>query len=140
MSNNLESLAAVQNLSAPSLTPQVSSLSSWSGDQDSLSQAPQQSLLTDGDSFEKVWQALEPGRPVPSVDFNQQAVVFLEAGPEFTAGDKIWVSRLEENPDQWVIHWAETGPNNLTGQVLTFPWTLQVIEKPLKPVVFNQDP
>jgi hypothetical protein len=122
-----------------SFTPSAA-LPSWSGDQDSLSQIPQQSLLADGDSFEKIWRALEPDQPVPSVDFTHQAVVFLEAGPEFTTGYKIRISRLEENPDRLVIHWAETGPNSLTGQVLIFPWTLQVIEKPLKPVVFNQDP
>jgi hypothetical protein len=133
--SNAKALDALQESFTPSVT-----LSSWSGDQDSLSQIPQQSLLADEDSFEKIWQALEPDKPVPPVDFNHQAVVFLEAGPEFATGYKIRISQLEENQDQLVIHWAETGPNTLMGQVLTFPWTLQVIEKPLKPVVFNQDP
>jgi hypothetical protein len=150
-SNELQNQAEVPSAQTPTISNAKSSdtlqesftppaaLPAWSGDQDSFSQLPQQSLLEDADSFKKVWRVLEPQEPIPSVDFTQRAVVFLEAGPEFTNGYKIRVSRLEENPDQLVIYWAENGPNTLTGQVLTFPWTLQVIEKPLKPVLFNQD-
>jgi hypothetical protein len=76
------------------------------------------------------------------VDFTKNSVVILNAGEKPTAGYSIHVSRLEEKADQLVIHYKleSPEPGAVTAQVLTHPWSLQVIPKPSKPVAFQKDP
>ncbi len=116
-------------------------VSLWSGDQDTHTPIAQQTLITDEASFETVWNNLEPGKPVPTVDFSAQAVVFLEAGLEPNAGYKVQVLQMEDKPNHLVIHWEDMkpSPDALTSQVVTYPWVLQVIDKPSKPVSFTED-
>ncbi len=138
---------SLDNLSGASAAPAAQRdsesvvASSWSGNQDIRASIAQQSLLTDEASFETVWNTLEPGKPVPTVDFSSQAVVFLEAGLEPSAGYSVHLSQMEEKPNHLVLHWGNTkpAPDALTNQVVTYPWALQVIDKPSKPVSFTED-
>ena len=141
MQSEAKSLSVQQNLGYLPAKKESSPLASWSGDQDSLSPTAQQSLLADEDSFENVWKVLEPGKLAPAVDFTTQAVVFLEAGLEPTPGYAIRILQMEDKPDKLVVHWKETQPGSDTvaAQVVTYPWILQVIDKPSKPVTFTQD-
>jgi hypothetical protein len=126
---------------APRDTLDSAAVSTWSGTQDTHATISQQSLITDETSFENAWNPLEPGKPLPSVDFTTQAVVFLEAGLEPTAGYEIHVLQLEDKPDHLVIHWGNThpSPESLPAQMVTYPWLLKVIDKPSKPVTFTED-
>jgi hypothetical protein len=49
---------------------------------------------------------------------------------------------LEETSDHLIIHYKTENPppDSMNIQALTWPWTLQVISKPAKPVVFQRDP
>ena len=137
--------ASVQDAYASAPAPQnaldSAAVSTWSGTQDTHATISQQSLLTDETSFENAWRPLEPGKPVPTVDFTTQAVVFLEAGLEPTAGYEIHVLQLEDKQDHLVIHWGNThpSPESLPAQMVTYPWLLKVIDKPSKPVTFTED-
>ena len=99
-------------------------------------------LITDSDTFNRDWQVFRPGQTAPAVDFTTQAVVYLTAGEEPTAGFSIHILNLEEKPDALVVHYQVQSPAPGVGeaQVLTRPWSLQVIPKPVKPVVFQKDP
>lgn len=101
-----------------------------------------QELITDEKTFTGYWQSFYPLLSLPRIDFTKQAVVVLIAGEKPTAGYSLQVSRLEEQEDQLVIHYRVLSPpaDAVTAQVITHPWTLQVISKPTKPVEFLKDP
>jgi len=99
-------------------------------------------LITDLDSFTKIWQNLQPSQVLPTVDFEVEAVVFLEAGEKPTGGYSMNISGLVDQADQLVIHYQVRTPsaNAIVSQTLTYPWSLQIISKPNKPVTFLKDP
>jgi hypothetical protein len=100
-----------------------------------------QELVTDAETFKGYWQVLYPKLAPPEVDFTKQAVVVLMAGERPTAGYSIQVSRLGEKEEEIVIHYRVVSPpaDAVTAQVITRPWTLQVITKPTKPVTFIKE-
>lgn len=114
--------------------------STWSGD-NSPSTLASQTLLTDADAFKTVWTGLRPSEALPDVDFSQQAVVLLLEGDHPCCGASVHVTRLKENNNQLIIHYqtTESGPTP-TNLSPTRPWSMQVIPKPLKPLVFQKDP
>ncbi len=116
-------------------------ITTWKGN-NGPSTVESQALVTDAETFQKYWGVPHPGEAPPRVDFTQQAVVVLMAGGKPTAGYSIYVSRLEEKTDQLVIHYRLDSPaaDAVTAQILTNPWSLQVIPKPSKPVLFLKDP
>jgi hypothetical protein len=99
-------------------------------------------IVTDAVTFQQDWQELRPGESVPQVDFTAQVVVFLTAGEEPAAGYSIHVSSLEEKADQLVIHYKVEIPASGTveSQIISHPWSMQVIPKPSVPVIFQKDP
>ncbi|HTC22191.1 MAG TPA: protease complex subunit PrcB family protein, partial [bacterium] len=97
-------------------------------------------MVTDAVTFQQDWQELRPGESVPQVDFTAQVVVFLQAGQEPTAGYSIRISSLEEKTDQLVVHYKVESPAAAEAQVITHPWSMQVIPKPSEPVIFQKDP
>lgn len=121
---------------APTETP----VSSWAGSVNPSSSELQQ-LVTDENTFQMYWHSFEPDKPLPTVDFSTQAVVVLMDQERPTAGYSIQISGLEEQPSQLVIHYKVDAPpaGNVNAQVLTRPWTIQLISKPSKPVVFEKD-
>ncbi|HUO57084.1 MAG TPA: protease complex subunit PrcB family protein [bacterium] len=116
------------------------SASTWSGNNAPVT-AEKAELVTDPEVFKQDWQALRPGETPPDVDFTTQAVVYLAAGQQPTPGYSVHVSNLEEKTEQLVIHYKVEGPaaGTTTAQLLTRPWSLQVIPKPSKPVQFQKD-
>jgi hypothetical protein len=122
----------------PASTP--TPLSSWAGSYNPSSSELQQ-LISDAETFQKFWQTYQLDKPVPTVDFSTQAVVMLIDQERPTSGYSIGVSSLEDKPDQLVIHYKtqSPAPGSFNAQVLTRPWSLRVIPKPSKPVVFLKD-
>ena len=101
-----------------------------------------QILITDEASLRGAWNRLDPGRPQPRVDFENQAVLLLSAGTEPTAGYSIRITRLEEAEARLTVHYRiqAPAPDAVTAQVLTHPWTFRIIPKPSRAVVFQRDP
>jgi|GEM_PF-1798550 len=114
---------------------------SWSGLKETTS-SEEQLLVTDAESFKVYWDIFQPGQALPEVDFTGQAVVVLTDSQRPTGGYRIHVSYLEETSDHLIIHYKTENPppDSMNIQALTWPWTLQVISKPAKPVVFQRDP
>ncbi len=98
-------------------------------------------LVTDTDSFQKIWQNCPTNKPQPTVDFTKQAVIVLLAGSKPTTGYSIAVSRLEETDTQLIVHYKVGIPpaGGPVGEIVTRPWFLQIIPKPSKPIIFAQD-
>ncbi len=122
-------------------SPPTTLYQSWNGSQETAS-FEDQKLITDAETFKNDWDILQPGKELPSVDFTTQAVVALLDAQRPTGGYRIEVSRLEETSDQLIVHYKTESPaaGSMSTQVLTWPWTLQVIAKPAKPLVFQKDP
>jgi hypothetical protein len=112
----------------------------WNGT-NGFTAVEQPELVTNAVTFQKDWNLLRPGEPLPTVDFTKQAVILLMAGTKPTPGYSIKVSRLEEKADQLVIWYKVGSPSagSVLAQVLAYPWSMQVILKPNKSVVFNKD-
>lgn len=114
--------------------------SNWSGD-NSPSTLASQTLLTDADTFKTVWTGLRPSEALPEVDFSQQAVVLLLEGDHPCCGVSVRVTRLQETSDQIIVHYQTSEPSSTpTNPGPTRPWSMQVIPKPVKPLVFQKDP
>jgi hypothetical protein len=126
-------------LQAISLSKQITALT-WTGN-NAPATVENEELVTDAVTFKLDWQQLRPGETVPEVDFTSQAVLLLMAGEEPTTGYSIHVSTLEEKTDQLVIHYNvnSPAPGTVEAQVLTHPWSMQVIPKPIKTIVFQKD-
>jgi hypothetical protein len=100
-----------------------------------------QELVTEGETFNQYWRALQTDQAMPVLDFTKQAVVVLIAGIKPTPGYSIHIARLEEKTDQLVVHYRVEIPSAdaVLPQMITRPWSMQVIPKPSKPVVFLKD-
>jgi len=113
---------------------------SWSGSYSPVT-VESQELITDAATFQTEWNKVQLGQPLPPVDLTTQAVVLLNAGEKPTTGYSIQLSRSEETANQLIIHYQVLvpAPGAITGQMVTHPWVLQAIPKPVKPVVFQKD-
>jgi hypothetical protein len=125
--------------SAPAPEPAAGGLPRWSG-ANARAAVETQELIIDAQTLRVYWTLLNPGEPPPPVDFDSQAVVVLVAEQKPTAGWRIVVDRLEEAPSNLVVWYREESPEAeaFVAQVVTRPWTLQVVPKPSKPVVFKK--
>jgi hypothetical protein len=112
----------------------------WSGN-NGYSDEEFQALVTDDGTFAKYWKGLVGEQTMPTVDFSQQAVVVLMAGTKPTPGYFIHFVSMEEKVDEDMIHYSVTSPapDAVLAQVLSHPWSMQVVRKPLKTVVFVKD-
>lgn len=113
----------------------------WSGIQENPF-PEQQKLVTDLGTFKSYWENFHPERDLPAVDFTNQSVVVLMDKVRPNSGFNIHISSLEETTDQLIIHYKTENPpsDSFTAQVLAWPWSMQEISKPAKPVIFQRDP
>ena len=111
----------------------------WSGSNARASTSSQE-LITDPQTLAVYWTLLNPGEPVPKVDFSTRAVVLLVSDERPTAGWRIVLDRADETSLNYVLWYREEGPpaDGVVAQVITRPWSLQVIGKPSKPVIFKR--
>ncbi len=119
---------------------QAGPASVYSGD-NGISTVEQAGLITDSKTLQETWKFLRPEEPAPKLDFDNQAVVFMQAGEEPTGGYSVNMTSLDQGGDQWVVHWKVEGPadDSTVTESVTRPWTLQVIPKPDKPVEFQKE-
>jgi PrcB C-terminal len=74
--------------------------------------------------WESLWRAhAGPGKPAPTIDFNQRTVVALFLGSRPTAGYAIEITGTRQEGKTLVVDWRETRPKPgmLLAQVLTSP-------------------
>jgi hypothetical protein len=137
----LPPVAANGNIVSTPFTPAPVLYQSWSGAAETAS-AEEQNLVTDAETFKAYWETFQPGKEMPVVDFTKQAVVVLLDSQRPTGGYHIHVSGLEEITDHLIVHYKTDNPpdGTFTIQVLTWPWSLQIISKPETSVVFQRDP
>jgi anti-sigma factor RsiW len=95
-------------------------------------------VVNDPISLMAYWQLLMPGDPLPPVDFKRESVAVLFLGSRPTAGYSIQVEGVQEGERAVTLVWREQTPPQgaLSAQVLTRPWTLQVIPRTSKSVFF----
>ena len=113
----------------------------WSGSFSPVT-VESQLVVTDPVSWKAQWDSLQPGQPLPTVDFTAKTVLILNAGNQPTTGWSIQVTKLEDSPNQLIVHYQviAPAPGAVTGQMVTRPWVIQVITQPSKPVTFIRDP
>ncbi len=131
---------AAANIAPSSKEIKTGPVSIYSGD-NGLSTVEQVGLITDSKTLQETWKFLRPEEPAPKLDFDNQAIVFLQAGEEPTGGYSVNMTSLDQGEDQWVVHWKVEGPadDSTVSETVTRPWTLQVIPKPDKPVEFQKE-
>jgi hypothetical protein len=115
------------------------SLPRWSGP-NARTAAETQEIIIDPQTLKAYWTLLNPGEPPPSVDFTKYAVVMLVSAEKPTAGWHVGIERVEETSSNIVVWWMEDAPaaEGFVAQVISRPWTLQVVPKPVKPVIFKK--
>jgi len=98
-----------------------------------------QELITDGESFRKYWSALGKG-PVPVVDFSTEAVVLFFTGTQTNPPPWAKITRMEERDGTLrIYHRLEQRKDSFTFFDFTTAWSMQVIPKPIQPVVFVKE-
>jgi hypothetical protein len=134
-------VAANGNIVSTPFTPAPVLYQSWNGAAETAS-TEEQNLVTDAETFKAYWETFQPGQEMPVVDFTKQAVVVLKDSQRPTGGYRIHVSGLEETTDHLIVHYKTYNPPDgaFTIQVLTWPWSLQIISKPETSVLFQRDP
>lgn len=114
----------------------LSNLPHWSGD-DAPVAFPYREMISDADHFKVYWQLLQPGMPVPKVDFNENALVVVFLGPKTMSGDTVHFKRAENYTDRTILWYDEVNPTN--GEMgSTRPWVLQQVPKPSQQPVLIQ--
>lgn len=116
---------------------------SWHGIQYKTSFKGQQ-VLTDEQTFKTYWEGLNPGKEFPKVDLSSQAVVFIcDTNNTHSPDSQFLISNEEDKPDQLIIHYrivvnSDFEIGTIIGSIES--WTMQIISKPTKPVLFQRDP
>jgi hypothetical protein len=137
----LPPVSSNDNVISTPTSPAAVLYQSWNGANETTF-AEKQVLVTDFETFKSYWESFQPGQALPAVDFTKQAVVVLLDSQRPTSGYLIHVSGLEETTNQLIVHYKTENPpsDSFTAQILTWPWSMQEISKPTKPVVFQRDP
>lgn len=114
----------------------LSTLPHWAGDYSPVA-FPYQEMISDAEHFKVYWQILQPGMPLPKVDFKESSLVVVFLGPKTVAGDTVRFKRAENYTDRTVLWYDEVNPTS--GEVAsTRPWVLQQVPKPSQQPVLIQ--
>lgn len=114
----------------------LSNLPHWSGDYAPVA-FPYQEMISDVEHFKVYWQLLQPGVPMPKINFKESSVVAVFLGPKTVVGCTVKFKRAENYTDRTVLWYDEVNPTS--GEVAsTRPWVLQQIPKPSQQPVLIQ--
>jgi len=97
-------------------------------------------LVRTAGEWQTLWKEHEPDAPLPRVDFEKSMVIGVFLGFRNTGGYSVAITSIERAGDEIVVTWKESrpGPQDVTSQVLTFPFHLVRIERLDGRVVFKQ--
>jgi hypothetical protein len=116
----------------------LSSLPRWSGSAAPVA-FPFHEFVSNPDRFRIYWQFLQPGIPLPEVDFSRNALAVVFLGWKNSAGHTVKFKRSESYTDKTVLWYDEVAP--LPGEAAAAParpWVLQLVPKPTQEPVFIQ--
>lgn len=114
----------------------LTSLPHWSGDNAPVAFSCRD-LITDADHFKIYWPLLQPGLPLPDVDFNKTALAVVFLGQKPFAGETVKFKRLENFTDKTIL-WYDEIPANSGASAPSRPWVLQEVPKPTQRPVLIQ--
>jgi hypothetical protein len=112
----------------------------WEGEMGPVAEA-QQDCVTVEQDFAAYWQLLQPGAAEPDVNFDREAVVLLFQGEKKTAGYGIQFDKIQDEGVSTVLLYKEKEPGafSLAKRAATRPWSMMVIPRPAKQVVFKKE-
>ena len=81
--------------------------------------------------WQALWKEHEPDAPPPQVDFEKSIVIGVFLGFRNTGGYRAAIASIERVGGEIVVSWKETkpGPQDITSQVLTFPFHIVRMER-----------
>jgi hypothetical protein len=92
------------------------------------------------EEWQALWKEHQPDEPPPRLDFSKSIVIGVFLGFRNTGGYSVAITSIERAGDEIVVTWKESrpGPQDITSQVLTFPFHIVRIERLDGKVVFKQ--
>jgi hypothetical protein len=102
----------------------------WSGDVAPVA-FPYQELVTDLEHFKIYWQILQPGIPLPSIDFSKDSLAIVFLGLQKTGGYEAKFKRSETYTNKTVYWFDEVAPSGGEApNASARPWIIQQVPKP----------
>ncbi len=97
-------------------------------------------LITDMDHFKTYWGFVEPGTPLPEVDFTKNALAIVFLGNKSAAGYTVKFKRMENYTDKTILWYDEVAPQSgeFAAAGNNRPWMLQLVPKPTQQPVLIQ--
>src|SRR5207245_5746591 len=106
---------------------------------------PMRSVIRSAAQLAALWKQHarmeEPAPKAPPVDFSREAVVVVALGRKPSAGYTVKVTRIEQLPDETLVHVRQTrpSPDAVTAQMITHPHHMVRIPRPRGAVRFVDD-
>lgn len=90
--------------------------------------------------WQALWKEHQPDERPPAVDFSKSMAIGVFLGFRNTGGYSVAITSIEHAGDEIVVTWAESkpGPQDITSQVLTFPYHIVRTERMDGRIVFKQ--
>jgi VWFA-related protein len=101
---------------------------------------PEQIVIRSQAEWEKVWQSLPTGKPLPEVDFEQEMLVAVFLGRRSTGGYSVRVDSVRREGEGIVVAYREVAPapDAVRTQQLTTPFVVARVVKTEGGVRFEQ--
>ncbi|HEY0005220.1 MAG TPA: DUF885 family protein [Pyrinomonadaceae bacterium] len=89
-------------------------------------------LILDRSEWQRAWQTIGNGQPLPDVNFNTRAVVLVQQGRKNTGGYSISIEAIRREGTTLSVRTSERAPRpgEMTTQVLTSPFVAVSIPRP----------
>ena len=100
-------------------------------------------VISTQEEFLKIWdQAFAyymNKETAPSIDFEKNVVLLVALGQKTSGGHTIKVSSVVETKDSTIVNILKTSPGKscMTAEVITYPYQIVQIEKPIKNIQFS---
>ncbi len=109
------------------------------GDQSGIDRQREATVRT-AEEWQALWKEHQPDEPPPRLDFSKSIAIGVFLGFRNTGGYSVAITSIERAGDDIVVTWKESrpGPQDITSQVLTFPFHIVRIERLDGKVVFKQ--
>ena len=90
--------------------------------------------------WQALWKEHQPDERPPAVDFSKSMAIGVFLGFRNTGGYSVAITSIGHAGDEIVVTWAESkpGPQDITSQVLTFPYHIVRTERQDGRIVFKQ--
>ena len=109
------------------------------GDQSGI-ERHREAIVRTAPEWQALWKEHRPDEPPPRVDFSKSMALAVFLGFRSTAGYSVEITSIDRTAEGTVVTWKETrpGPQDITSQVLTFPFHIVRSERLDGEVVFKQ--